>query len=104
MFRKRGWRKAASEAVSWHQDESLNATVFILKEFGPTGFLRKEDGEPKNYKVSLQIKTSGNVKCFREFQVSFNGFRCFWVILTPALVEPSRKRRTSANTSAGNPV
>ncbi|MCI4375908.1 hypothetical protein PGIGA_G00114880 [Pangasianodon gigas] len=53
MLRKRVWRKAASDAVSWHQDESLNTTMFILKEFGPTGFLLKEDREPKNYKVFL---------------------------------------------------
>lgn len=53
MNRKRVWRKAASDAVSWHQDESLKTTVFILKEFGPTGFLLKEDREPKNYKVSF---------------------------------------------------
>ncbi|XP_053493931.1 E3 ubiquitin-protein ligase ZSWIM2 isoform X2 [Ictalurus furcatus] len=53
MLRKRVWRKAANDAVSWHQDESLNTTIFILKEFGPTGFLLKEDREPKNYKVFL---------------------------------------------------
>ncbi|KAF5895405.1 E3 ubiquitin-protein ligase ZSWIM2-like [Clarias magur] len=53
MIRKRVWRKAASEAVKRHQDESLNTTMFLLKEFGPTGFLLQEDGEPKNYKVFL---------------------------------------------------
>ncbi|XP_060724904.1 E3 ubiquitin-protein ligase ZSWIM2 [Tachysurus vachellii] len=53
MFRKTVWRKSASEAVNWHQDESLNTTILILREFGPTGFLLKEDTEPKNYKVFL---------------------------------------------------
>ncbi|KAM9483205.1 E3 ubiquitin-protein ligase ZSWIM2 [Clarias gariepinus] len=53
MFRKRVWRKAASEAVKRHQDESLNTTMFLLKEFGPTGFLLQEEGEPKHYKVFL---------------------------------------------------
>ncbi|TTH38798.1 E3 ubiquitin-protein ligase ZSWIM2 [Bagarius yarrelli] len=53
MLRKRVWRKAASDAVGCHQDESLNATIFILKEFGPTGFLLKEDTETKHFKVFL---------------------------------------------------
>lgn len=45
------WRKAASGAVTGHQEESLSTTMFLLKELGPTGFLLKEDREPRNYKV-----------------------------------------------------
>ncbi len=48
------WRKAVSETVSSHQHRALNTTIFILKEFGPIGFLLKEDGDSKHYKVSLQ--------------------------------------------------
>ncbi|KAI2663337.1 E3 ubiquitin-protein ligase Zswim2 [Labeo rohita] len=47
------WRKAVSDAVSSHQHRALNTTIFILKEFGPIGFLLKEDGDSKNYKVCL---------------------------------------------------
>lgn len=111
MLRKRVWRKAANDAVSWHQDESLNTTIFILKEFGPTGFLLKEDREPKNYKVRFFKTISGNCLYLSGVSQSFwvknkqtnrqKHFRYSWVILTRALVEPSRKRRTSANTSAG---
>ncbi|XP_067230671.1 E3 ubiquitin-protein ligase ZSWIM2 [Chanodichthys erythropterus] len=53
MFRKTMWRKAVSEVVSSHQHRALNTTIFILKEFGPIGFLLKEDGDSKNYKVCL---------------------------------------------------
>uniref|UniRef100_A0A8C7PJC1 Zinc finger, SWIM-type containing 2 n=1 Tax=Oncorhynchus mykiss TaxID=8022 RepID=A0A8C7PJC1_ONCMY len=53
MFRKTVWKNTVSDAVSWHQDEALNTTMFILKEYGPTGFLLKEEGEPKNFKVFL---------------------------------------------------
>ncbi|XP_060774083.1 E3 ubiquitin-protein ligase ZSWIM2 [Neoarius graeffei] len=53
MFGKRVWRKAASGAVTGHQEESLSTTMFLLKELGPTGFLLKEDREPRNYKVFL---------------------------------------------------
>lgn len=52
MLRKTAWRKTASDAVNWHQDQALSTTIFILTESGPTGFLLKENGESKNYKVS----------------------------------------------------
>ncbi|XDV36152.1 hypothetical protein PO909_005996 [Leuciscus waleckii] len=53
MFRKTLWRKAVSDAVISHQHRALNTTIFILKEFGPIGFLLKEEGGSKNYKVCL---------------------------------------------------
>ncbi|XP_074520915.1 E3 ubiquitin-protein ligase ZSWIM2 isoform X2 [Halichoeres trimaculatus] len=53
MFRKTTWRTTASDAVSLHQDQALNTTIFLLKSFGPTGFLLKEEGEAKNFKVCL---------------------------------------------------
>ncbi|KAL1022027.1 hypothetical protein UPYG_G00021300 [Umbra pygmaea] len=53
MFRKTVWKKTVSDAVSWHQDQALNTTIFILKEYGPTGFLLKEEGETKHFKVCL---------------------------------------------------
>lgn len=56
MFRKTVWKNTVSDAVSWHQDEALNTTMFILKEYGPTGFLLKEEGEPKNFKVGLHVQ------------------------------------------------
>ncbi|KAJ8004001.1 hypothetical protein DPEC_G00154260 [Dallia pectoralis] len=53
MFRKTVWKNTVSDAVSWHQDQALNTTILILKEYGPTGFLLKEDGQTKNFKVCL---------------------------------------------------
>uniref|UniRef100_A0A6Q2Y748 Zinc finger, SWIM-type containing 2 n=1 Tax=Esox lucius TaxID=8010 RepID=A0A6Q2Y748_ESOLU len=53
MFRKTVWKNTVSDAVSWHQDQALNTTILILKEYGPTGFLLKEEGETKNFKVCL---------------------------------------------------
>jgi len=52
MFRKTVWRREVSDAVISHQHRALNTTIFILKEFGPIGFLLKEEGDSKNYKVS----------------------------------------------------
>ncbi|MGH0116213.1 UNVERIFIED_CONTAM: hypothetical protein FKN15_000140 [Acipenser sinensis] len=53
MFRNTCWRRNVNDLVSWHQDQALNTTIFILREFGPTGFLLKEEGETKNFKVCL---------------------------------------------------
>ncbi|XP_055068148.2 E3 ubiquitin-protein ligase ZSWIM2 isoform X1 [Misgurnus anguillicaudatus] len=53
MLRKTVWRKAVSDLVNSHQHRALNTTIFILKEFGPIGFLLQEDGESKKYKVCL---------------------------------------------------
>ncbi|KAJ8253119.1 hypothetical protein GJAV_G00209330 [Gymnothorax javanicus] len=53
MFRKPAWRRTASDVLHWHQDQAARTTIFILREFGPTGFLLKEEGESKNFKVCL---------------------------------------------------
>ncbi|KAI4885402.1 hypothetical protein NFI96_020355, partial [Prochilodus magdalenae] len=53
MFRQTARRQTVSDVVSWHQDQAMSTTIYILKEFGPTGFLLKEDGESKTYKVCL---------------------------------------------------
>ncbi|XP_028275239.1 E3 ubiquitin-protein ligase ZSWIM2 [Parambassis ranga] len=53
MFRKTSWRNSASDAVSLHQDQALSTTMFLLKSYGPTRFLLREEGEDANFKVSL---------------------------------------------------
>ncbi|XP_035005866.2 E3 ubiquitin-protein ligase ZSWIM2 [Hippoglossus stenolepis] len=53
MFKKTSWRNTVSDAVSSHQDQALNTTIFLLKSFGPTGFLLREEGDARPYKVCL---------------------------------------------------
>ncbi|XP_008291783.1 E3 ubiquitin-protein ligase ZSWIM2 [Stegastes partitus] len=53
MFRRAAWRNTASDAVSLHQDEALSTTMLLLKSYGPTGFLLREEGEARNLKVFL---------------------------------------------------
>ncbi|XP_049426278.1 E3 ubiquitin-protein ligase ZSWIM2 [Epinephelus fuscoguttatus] len=53
MFRKTTWRNIVSSAVSFHQDQALTTTIFFLRSFGPTGFLLREEGEARNFKVFL---------------------------------------------------
>lgn len=52
-MRSAKWQNEASDAVSWHQDQALNATIFLLREVGPTSFLLKEEGEDAKFKVCL---------------------------------------------------
>ncbi|KAF0045760.1 hypothetical protein F2P81_002289 [Scophthalmus maximus] len=51
MFRNTSWRKTASDAVSLRQDQALSTTVFLLKSYGPTGFLLQEEGATRNHKI-----------------------------------------------------
>lgn len=53
MSRSVAWRRLISDVCSWRQDEALSATIYILRETGPTGFLLKEDGETKKFKVQI---------------------------------------------------
>ena len=53
MSRNVAYRRTCSDNVSWRQDQALNATIYILRNMGPTGFLLKEEGEPKHFKVLL---------------------------------------------------
>ena len=54
MARSVSWKRTASDAVSWRQDQALSSTIYILRETGPTGFLLKEEGETKKFKVSAR--------------------------------------------------
>lgn len=100
------WRKAVGDAVISHQHRVLNTTIFILKEFGPIGFLLKEEGGSKNYKVrSLYFFFVCLFHTFLVYFVQFNNvisyLRCAWEIHTRVPALPSRKRRIFAHTSAG---
>ncbi|XP_077966256.1 E3 ubiquitin-protein ligase Zswim2-like isoform X1 [Styela clava] len=53
MLRQTKWQLEASDAVSWHQDEALNSTIFLLREMGPTSFLLKEEEEDRKLKVNI---------------------------------------------------
>ncbi|XP_038645136.1 E3 ubiquitin-protein ligase ZSWIM2 [Scyliorhinus canicula] len=53
MARATPLRRSATDLVSWHQDEALKATIYILRELGPVGFLLKEEGAAKYFKVNI---------------------------------------------------
>ena len=66
MSRSFTWRRTCSDAVSWYQDQALNATIYILREVGPTGFLLKEEGETKNFKVLIGDRHSCSCSVFSK--------------------------------------
>ncbi|XP_069492269.1 E3 ubiquitin-protein ligase ZSWIM2 [Ambystoma mexicanum] len=53
MMRQTPWRRGPSDAVSWHLDQAAQATIYIVRENGPTGFLLRDDEETKPFKVLL---------------------------------------------------
>lgn len=57
MARVSSWQRTSSDAVSWHQDQAMNATIYIIRESGPTGFVLKEEGEPKTFRVGITFKS-----------------------------------------------
>ena len=55
MARSCPWQRTCSDLVFWRQTQAQNATIYILRETGPTGFLLKEEGETKPCKASFMV-------------------------------------------------
>lgn len=51
MPRNVPWRRNLSDVVCASQAFAANATIYILRQTGPTGFLLKEEGETKDVKA-----------------------------------------------------
>lgn len=45
MFRKTAWRNTPSEVMTLHQLRVLNTSMLLLRSYGPTGFLLRDEGE-----------------------------------------------------------
>ncbi|XP_050419026.1 E3 ubiquitin-protein ligase Zswim2 [Patella vulgata] len=66
MARSVAWRRTLNDIVCWRQAEASNATIYILRETGPTAFLLKEEGEQKNVKAFLGDPHSCTCAQFRK--------------------------------------
>ena len=53
MSRSIPWRRSCPDAVSHRAEQALQATIYILNQTGPTGFVLKEEGCEKKVKVSI---------------------------------------------------
>lgn len=58
MARRIPWRRVCPELVKERIEEALQARIYLLRETGPTGFLVKEDGIDKKFKVRLLRKVN----------------------------------------------
>ncbi|XP_039998399.1 E3 ubiquitin-protein ligase ZSWIM2 isoform X2 [Xiphias gladius] len=79
MFRKTAWRNTVSDALSFRQDQALNTTIFLLKTYGPMGFLLREDGETRNFKVCLGDPHTCTCPVFTKEQEPCK--HIFWILL-----------------------
>ncbi|KAK7110909.1 E3 ubiquitin-protein ligase Zswim2-like [Littorina saxatilis] len=66
MPRNVAWRRTYSDFTCASQAFAANATMYILRQTGPTGFLLKEEGEAKNFKVFLGDPHSCTCSVFRK--------------------------------------
>ena len=89
-IRSTSWQRTCSDTISWRQDQALNSTIYILRETGPTGFLLKEDGDTKKYKVCCQLTYITGYHAFMGFQVvlvsQFLHTCCFVLVPLPCPV------------------
>jgi len=53
MARNTCFRSKCTELVSQRQSDAVSSTIYILRETGPTGYLLKEEGQSKKFKVLL---------------------------------------------------
>lgn len=51
MSRRIPWRRVCPDVVKERIEEAFQARIYLLRETGPTGFLVKEDGLDKKFKV-----------------------------------------------------
>lgn len=79
MTRFTKWQREVSDAVSWHQDQALNATIFLLRETGPTSFVLKEDDVEKRVRVTLGDPHTCTCDVFRRESVPCK--HICWIIL-----------------------
>lgn len=56
MARRIPWRRLCPDVVANRIEEASQARIYLLRETGPTGFLLKEDGLDRKFKVWLQLK------------------------------------------------
>lgn len=55
MSRQVPWRRICPDVVCHRIEQANQARIYLLRETGPTGFLLKEDGNDKKFKVSLKL-------------------------------------------------
>ena len=60
MSRSVSWRRICTKDVAARIEESLRFTLFLLNEVGPTGFVVKQDGCDRKFKVRITALLYGS--------------------------------------------
>lgn len=65
MARRVPWRRTCPDVVANRIEDASAARIYLLRETGPTGFLLKEDGVDRKFKVCLAPSSVKQCnKCF----------------------------------------
>ncbi|RDD38628.1 E3 ubiquitin-protein ligase Zswim2 [Trichoplax sp. H2] len=66
MSRRRPWRRLCPDVVDQRINQAMQATIYIVHQTGPTGFVIKEDASDRKYKVSLGEEHSCTCRTFEK--------------------------------------
>jgi len=66
MARRIPWRRLCPDVVANRIEEASQARIYLLRETGPTGFLLKEDGLDRKFKVFLGDQHSCTCQTFMK--------------------------------------
>jgi len=66
MARRVPWRRTCPDVVISRIEEATQARIYLLRETGPTGFLLKEDGLDRKFKVFLGDQHSCTCQTFMK--------------------------------------
>ncbi|XP_031571469.1 E3 ubiquitin-protein ligase ZSWIM2-like isoform X2 [Actinia tenebrosa] len=79
MSRQVPWRRICPDVVCHRIEQANQARIYLLRETGPTGFLLKEDGNDKKFKVFLGDQHSCTCSTFmKERELCIH---ILWVLL-----------------------
>lgn len=79
MARRIPWRRLCPDVVATRIEDASQARIYLLRETGPTGFLLKEDGLDRKFKVFLGDQHSCTCQTFmKEKELCLH---ILWVLL-----------------------
>lgn len=93
MSRSVSWRRVCSDPINTRIEEAYEKIIYIVHQTGPTGFVLKQEGEEKKFKVKI-------CKVINLTRITY--CRYFLVIHTHVLALFLEKKTNFAFTFYGN--
>ncbi|ESO13036.1 hypothetical protein HELRODRAFT_188076 [Helobdella robusta] len=82
------WRRVCPDLVVVRQQEAADATIYILRDIGPTGFLLKEENDQKVQKVLIGERHTCSCTNFMKNSSELCKHLC-WILLKKFKLSPS---------------